>query len=126
MKTLTNNTNQILKSAAALALALFITTGSAFAAPNGNDSSKTKKEVSTEEAAMIDDLLAEMEKAEDLDKMFQTEKEISFEIYNNADQLIFTGTQKQWDDKTNNDLISLKRKAEFLMDADGTNIYKVF
>ena len=126
MKTLTQNTQQILKSTAALALALFITAGSAFAAPNGNDSSKTKKEVSTEEAAMIDDQLAEMEKAEDLETMFQTEKEVTFEIYNNADQLIFTGTQKQWDDKTNNDLISLKRKAEFLMDADGTNIYKVF
>ncbi len=125
MKTLTNNTNQILKSAGTLALALSITIGSAFAGTNGNDSITKEKEVSTEEAAMIDDLLAEMEKAEDLAKMFETNT-VTFEIYNSTDQLIFTGTQKQWDDKTNQDLISMKRKAEFLMDADGTNIYKVF
>ncbi len=132
MKTLTNNTKQILKSTAAFALAFCITIGSAFATTTGNDtskdSSKIKKEVSVEEEAMINELLAEMEKAEELDFMienFQTNK-VTFEIYNNADKLIFSGTQKQWDDKTNKDLIEMKRKAEFLMDADGTNIYKVF
>ena len=128
MKTLTNNTQQILKSTAAFALAFCITIGSAFATTSGDDSSKIKKEVSVEEAAMINELLAEMEKAEELDFMienFQTNK-VTFEIYNNADQLIFSGTQKQWDDKTDKDLIEMKRKAEFLMDTDGTNIYKVF
>ena len=126
MKTQTNNTKQILKSTAAMALAFCITIGSAFATPGSNDSVKTKKEVSKEEAAMIVDLLAEMEKAEEAEQLFSEINKVTFEIYDNNDQLIFTGTQKQWDDKTNKDLIAMKRKAEFLMDADGTNIYKVF
>lgn len=123
MKTLTNNTNQFLKSAATLALALCLTMGSAFA--GANDSITVKKEVSAEEAAMIDDLLAEMEKAEDIENMFKTNT-VTFEVYNNSDQLVFTGTQAQWDDKNNQDLISMKRKADFLMDIEGTNIYKIF
>lgn len=129
MKTLTNNTTQILKSTAALAMAFCITVGAAFANPDHKDSIKNKKEVSTEEAAMIDDLLAEFEKAEELDQLLSDVVETNqptFEIYDAADQLIFTGTQKQWDNKANKDLIEMKRKAEFLMDANGTNIYKVF
>ena len=126
MKTLNNKTaKQFLKSAGAMALALCITTGSAFATVNGNDSVKTKKEVSTEESMMIDDLLAEFEKAEELDKMFESGN-ISFEVYDNNDQLIFSGNQKQWDDLNNKKLISVKRKAEFLFETDGTSIYKVF
>lgn len=126
MNTQNNNTKQIVKSTAAMALAFCIAIGSAFAAPNGNDSVKTKKEVSKEEATMIVDLLAEMEKAEAAENLFSEINKETFEIYNSNDQLIFTGTQKQWDDQTNKDLIAMKRKAEFLMDTDGTSIYKVF
>jgi len=129
MKTLTNNTKQIFKSTAALALALCITVGSAFATPKTTDSVKVKKEVSTEEAAMITDLLAELEKADEMEMMLSESlgsNKVTFEIYDSADKLVFTGTQKQWDDQTNKDLIEMKRKAEFLMDANGTNIYKVF
>jgi len=123
--TTTNNAKQLLKSASAIALALCITAGSAFAGVNDNDSSKSKKEVSTEETIMIDDLLMELEKAEEQASMFET-KTTSFEVYDGKDQLVFTGTQKQWNDKNNKELISLKRKAEFLFETDGTSIYKVF
>jgi len=58
-------------------------------------------------------------------KMFETNT-VSFEVYDSKDHLIFTGSQKQWDDKNNKQLISMKRKAEFLFDSDGTNIYKIF
>ena len=44
MKTFKNhNTKQFLKSAGAIAMALCITTGSAFATTHSNDSVKTKK-----------------------------------------------------------------------------------
>ena len=126
MKTQNNNTKQILKSTAAMALAFCIAIGSAFAGPGNSDSLKNKIDVSKEEAAIIVDLLAEMEAADAEEKLFADLNKATFKIYDNNDQLIFTGTQKQWDDKTNKDLIAMKRKAEFLMDADGTNIYKVF
>ena len=126
MKTQNNNTRQILKSTAAMALAFCIAIGSAFAGPDNSDSVKNKNEVSKEEAAIIVDLLAEMEAADAEEKLFADINKVTFKIYDSNDQLIFTGSQEQWDDKTNKDLISMKRKAEFLMDAEGTNIYKVF
>ncbi|MEL6558319.1 MAG: hypothetical protein AAFQ94_09055, partial [Bacteroidota bacterium] len=71
-------------------------------------------------------MIAAMEAADAEEKLFADINKVTFKIYDSNDQLIFTGSQEQWDDKTNKDLISMKRKAEFLMDADGTNIYKVF
>ena len=126
MKTQNINTKHVLKSTTAMALAFCIAIGSAFAGPTETDSAKAEEKVSAAEAAIIVDLLAEMEAADAEEKLFAAIHKTTFEIYDSNDQLIFTGTQKQWDDKTNKDLIAMKRKAEFLMDADGTNIYKVF
>ena len=83
------------------------------------------KPKSLKKTVIIDDLLAEFDKADKLDKMFESDQ-VSFEVYDHNDALIFTGNQKQWDDLNNKKLISIKRKAEFLFETDGTSIYKVF
>ncbi|MGB3466322.1 MAG: hypothetical protein WBA74_13675 [Cyclobacteriaceae bacterium] len=119
----TNNTTQILKSFGMLALIVMIAIGSAFAG-NG-DSVKAKKNVSTEEAAMIDDLLAEMEEDITISQLL-ADNDTTFEIYDVNDELLFKGNDKQWNSQTNEDLITMKRKAEFLMENEGTSIYKIF
>jgi len=49
-----------------------------------------------------------------------------FEVYGPNDEILFSGSKAQWNDEANMKLVMLKRKAEFLFDTDGTQIYKIF
>ena len=120
-----NNTKNIIKSASIFALAFCITVASAFAGTNNGDSLKVDSKANTEEALVIEDILAEFEKAAEMDELIEI-SEVSFEVYDQNDQLVFSGTQTQWDDEQNTPVVSLKRKAEFLFETEGTNVYKVF
>ena len=117
-----NNWKQFLRTAAFVALVMFITAMKLSATENKGDSLKAGKEVSKEEVVMIEDLLNSLEEVDELIDM--TEVEVpAVEVYNGQDELLFSGTQAEWDAAN---LISMKRKAELLFQLDGTSIYKVF
>lgn len=119
----TQNSTHLLKSFGMLAIVVLIAIGSAFA--NTEDSVKMKKIASSEESVMIDELLAEMEEDQLMAELLSS-KEATYEIYDANDVLVFKGNEKQWNSQKNKTLIALKRKAEFLMEDEGANIYKIF
>lgn len=120
-----NNTKNIIKTAGAFALAFCLTFTSVFAGTGTGDSTKATTKVSKEEAVVIEDILAEFEKAAEMDQLIEI-SEVTFEVYNQNDQLVFSGSQTQWEDEQNTDVVALKRKAEFLFEMEGANVYKVF
>ena len=120
-----NNIKSIVKTAVTFALAFCITATSAIAGIDKGDSVKVDNKAATEEAIIIEDLWAEFEKEEAADQLIEA-SEVTFEVYNQNNQLVFTGTQAEWDNDQDTEVVTLKRKAEFLFETDGTSIYKVF
>lgn len=124
MKTQTQNNSGTGKSLMALLLILLFTSSSAFAL-NNNDSKNPKVKTKTEESVDTEELMTEIFEIEELD--FATENlESAFQVMDAQDKLIFSGSKKEWENKENKKLITMKRKAEFLFESNGTQIYKVF
>ena len=48
------------------------------------------------------------------------------EVYDANDQLIYTGSQMQWEEGQNKATTAIKRKAELLFELGSTTVYKVF
>ena len=126
MKTSNNNKlGKFFRTAAFVALVLIVTVAKLSATPLKSDSLKTEAEVSTEEAAMIEDLLMALEEMEEWEN-FESSNAATVEVYNNNDELLFTGTQEEWDVQQTPQVTSIKRKAELLFEMEGNSIYKVF
>ena len=126
MKTSNNNKlGKFFRTAAFVALVLIVTVAKLSATPLKSDSLKTEAEVSTEEAAMIEDLLMALEEMEEWEN-FESPNAATVEVYNNNDELLFTGTQEEWDAQQAPQVTSIKRKAELLFEMEGNSIYKVF
>lgn len=126
MKKSNNNTwTQTLRTAAFIAFAMLITTVKLSASENNNDSLKAEKKVSKAEVMMIEDLL---EALEEMDAMENIDSAAipAVEVYGSNDELLFSGTQAQWETQQATDMIAAKRKAELLFELDGTSVYKVF
>ena len=126
MKNLTQNITKTLRSITSLALAMMIALGSAFASSPSDGESKGKKRLSAEDSVMVEELMADIHFEEELNVLASSEIVESFKVYNSHDDVVFSGTQKQWDNQKNKSLVMLKRKAEFLFSSNGENIYKVF
>lgn len=105
-------------------MVLCFTVSSVFAAMNDKDSLKTKTVLSHEETVIIEDILAEFEKDAEIDQLID-DSEITVEVYDQNDQLVFSGSQYQWEEEENTDLAPLKRKAEFLFETEGASVYKI-
>ena len=119
-----NNTMKIIAFTGSLAMVLCFTVSSVFAAMNDKDSLKTKTVLSHEETVIIEDILAEFEKDAEIDQLID-DSEITVEVYDQNDQLVFSGSQYQWEEEENTDLAPLKRKAEFLFETEGASVYKI-
>ncbi len=88
---------------------------------------KNKTEISTEDSLMIEELLMDLDEmdAELFElEVLQVDQEI--EVYDVNDQLIFSGSNEEWENISNPELITLKRKADFLFESGNTEVYKVF
>ncbi|MEL7145145.1 MAG: hypothetical protein AAFO69_02155 [Bacteroidota bacterium] len=120
-----NNTKNIIKTTSTFAIAFCLTIASVFAGTTHGDSVKIDSKVNKEEAVVIEDILAEFEKAAEMEQLIEIAEE-TFEIYDQNDQLVFSGSKAQWEDEQNTNVTALKRKAEFLFEMEGANVYKVF
>ena len=120
-----NNTKNILKTAGTFAIAFCLTISSVFAGTTNGDSTKASTKVSKEEAVVIEDILAEFDKAAEMDQLIDI-SEVRFEVYDQNNQLVFSGSEAQWEDEQNTTVVALKRKTEFLFEMEGANVYKVF
>ena len=120
-----NNGSQLLKGIFTLLIISVITFGNALAT-NGEDKKETKKEnkEALAEAKMIDELLESLET--EAFEISTVNAENAFQVFDQNDNILFSGTEKQWKDANNKKLITLKRKAEFLFESNGSKIYKVF
>ncbi|MEL7148064.1 MAG: hypothetical protein AAFO69_16940, partial [Bacteroidota bacterium] len=119
-----NNWKQTVRTATFVALMVLVATFKLSATVNTNDSLKAKKEVSKEEVMMIEDLLEALEEIDALDNI-EDESISTVQVYGDNDQLIFTGTQQDWDTQKSAEMITVKRNAELLFEVDGNSIYKV-
>ena len=117
-----HNWNQTLRTLTFIALVMLIAVVKLSAAESNVDTLKAKKEVSKEEAVMIEDLLKSLE---DTDEFF-AESVPTVEVYNARDELVFTGTQQSWETQKAAEIASLKIKAELLFELEGTSVYKIF
>ena len=126
MKTQTQNNNSGFLKSAFMILAFTIITAGNCIALNGHDEKDSKKETieSVENAEMIDELLKTLE-AEEFD-FSTTDQENSFQIFDKNDEVLFSGSEKEWKNQNHKELVIMKRKAEFLFETNGTKIYKVF
>lgn len=95
---------------------------------NNNEGNKKKAENATKtDSVMTEELIDEIYETEELAFDFLEELESpAFQVMNSDDQLIFSGSKKEWENQQNRELIIMKRKAEFLFESNGTKIYKVF
>ncbi len=130
MKTQARNLiTTIAKIAMAASLVLFVILGAnANSLSNNGKGNKDKNKSETiEDSLMVEDILVELEEM-DLDifelDVLQVSQEI--EVYNNLDQLIFSGSTQEWENTQNPEIIRLKRKADFLLESGNTKVYKVF
>jgi len=126
MKTLTqNNSFRLFKGMVMLLLITFATTGNILANEDGDGkSSENEKIESAESAEMIDELLETLE-AEELDFSLNANED-AFQVFDKNDEVLFSGSKTEWENKSNKNLIMMKRKAEFLFESNGTKVYKVF
>jgi len=111
----------------ALALLLLLNLSAAYSFEiSGKD--KDSKELSVEDSLMVEELISEMDN--DILNEQGIESELSsnaaFKVYNVGNQLIFSGSQADWSNQKNKELIMIKRKAEYLFESDGTKIYMIF
>ena len=125
MKKSNNNFKQIFRTVTFAVLVMLVAVIKLSATENNGDSLKAKKEVSKEETMMIQDLLIALEEIDELDNSLP-ETAPTVEVYGANDELLFSGTQANWDAQNTTAQIALKRKAELLFEVDGTSIYKVF
>jgi hypothetical protein len=130
MKTQAKNLiTTIAKIAMAASLVLFVILGAnANTLSNNGKGNKDKNKSETiEDSLMVEDILVELEEM-DLDifelDVLQVSQEI--EVYNNLDQLVFSGSTQEWENTQNPEIIRLKRKADFLLESGNTKVYKVF
>lgn len=130
MKTQARNLiTTIAKIAMAASLVLFVILGAnANSLSNNGKGNKDKNKSETiEDSIMVEDILVELEEM-DLDifelDVLQVSQEI--EVYNNLDQLVFSGSTQEWENTQNPEIIGLKRKADFLLESGNTKVYKVF
>ena len=124
MKNLRNNIAKLLKLSTSFTLLLLLTLSAAYASPL-NDGEKGKEKVNAKDSVLMEELIADLEWEEELDIPTITNAE-SFKVYDANDDVIFSGTKKQWENKKDRNLTMIKRKAEFLFESLGTKIYKVF
>ena len=126
MKTQTQyNRSGLLKEILILVIITLITIGNSMAF-NGNDEKNAKKEnkESIENSEMIDELLETLE-VEEFEFNTQNQQN-AFQIFDHNDNVLYSGSEKEWESKGNKKLITMKRKAEFLFESNGSKIYKVF
>lgn len=130
MKTQAKNLiTTIAKIAMAASLVLFVILGANAntLSNNGKGNNDKNKSETIEDSLMVEDILVELEEM-DLDifelDVLQVSQEI--EVYNNLDQLIFSGSTQEWENTQNPEIIGLKRKADFLLESGNTKVYKVF
>lgn len=127
MKTQTQNNFSKTKSLLLILLISFTVVTTSLAS-NNTDGDKKKVEKTTEaDSIMAEELIDELYEIEELEFDFLEElASPEFQVMNSQDQLIFSGSKKEWDNKNNRELVVMKRKAEFLFESNGTKIYKVF
>lgn len=124
MKTQDNNTfNKIAKSFTAFALATIIAIAPAFA--NGNKGKSTEK-ISVEDSLMIEELQIAFDLEDEMEQLNTQSNTPQFQVFDSNDKLVFSGSKKEWNNNSNKKLAMLKRKAEFLFDTDGTQVYRIF
>ena len=123
MKTVKNTSAKIFKAFTALTLAAIITIAPAMA--NGNKD-KNNEKLSVEDSLMIEELQVIFNLEDELSELNQSVEIPSFQVFDTNDHLIFSGSKTQWNDQANKKLTMIKRKAEFMFNADGTQIYKIF
>ena len=74
---------------------------------------------------MVEELLEALEQFDEMENIANAEA-ATVEVYNNNDELVFTGTSEEWNAEQAPEVISIKRKAELLFEMNGNSIYKVF
>ncbi len=109
----------------ALALITFITFNPASA--NNEGQKKSKMTISVEDSLTVEELLVEINSFDLLEELeFSVNNAPKFQVFDANDKLLFSGNQKQWGNHKNKELVMIKRKAEYLFESDGTQIYKIF
>ncbi len=117
------NSSQLLKGIFTLLIISVITFGNALAT-NGEGKKEKENKEAVAEAKMIDELLESLET--EAFEIPTVTADNAFQVFDQNDNVLFSGTEKQWGDTNNKKLITLKRKAEFLFESNGSKIYKVF
>ena len=120
-----NNWKKVFKTTAVFAIAMMVSVANLSATETEGDSLKTKEEISKEEVAMVEELLEVLEQFDEMENIANAEA-ATVEVYNNNDELVFTGTSEEWNAEQAPEVISIKRKAELLFEMNGNSIYKVF
>ena len=119
MKTQNNNKKSFIIGLAAFALIGF-THFSALADPE----KKLKESV---DSTTIEEALIDLEDVDVMISDFETmDLEQFVEIYNDQDQLVFSGSIIEYENMDTPEGIQLKRKADFLFESGNTKVYKVF
>ncbi len=125
MKTTTQNNSSIGKSLIAMMLIVLFTATSAFAFSSNNASDPKDKKTTTEDSVEMEELVTEVFEIEELDFAVE-KKESALQVMDAHDNVIFSGSKIDWENQKDRKLVIMKRKAEFLFELNGTQIYKVF
>ncbi len=78
------------------------------------------------EALMTQDLIQAIYEVPMDEQIAETLDENTVEVYDENDQIVFSGALGLWENNNHAETIALKRKAELLFTTDGTQVYKVF
>ncbi len=126
MKTLTqNNNSKISKSLLTFILITLLTVSNSFAFAHGNEKKADPESKETiENVEEFDELLASLEIEEF--EFSITDDSNAFQIIDENDKILFSGSEKEWKNQSNKKLVIMKRKAELLFESNGSKIYKVF
>ncbi|MEL6560292.1 MAG: hypothetical protein AAFQ94_19035 [Bacteroidota bacterium] len=135
MKTVkTQNTKGIKRTVITLILAVVVMAGSVSAISKSKSKNADASETELAEEA-IREQRKNAELLEELSNLYNIEQDDfeeidlelpAYEIYDAEDNLVYSATEKQWADESNDELSKMKRKSEFLFESSGTKIYKVF
>lgn len=135
MKTVkTQNTKGIKRTVITLILAAVVMAGSVSAISKSKSRHANASETELAEEA-IREQRKNAELLEELSNLYNVEQDDfeeidmelpAYEIYDAKDNLMYSVTEKEWADESNDELSKIKRKSEFLFESSGTKIYKVF